>query len=480
MFRQLVIVAAALFAICLADDDVVVGTKDNFENLISKDELTFVKFYAPWCGHCKKMAPDFQKAATELKGKAVLVDLDATEAKELATKYEVRGFPTLKLFSKGEVIADYSGGRSTEDMVKYIERALLPSFTKLEDEKAVKTFVEENSGKVMVFGSSLDKFAFEFKKVSIAIHDILPDTIAFGTVEDASLLKSITKDTEISKDQVVIARSDGSVDVYTGEVDGLQKWIKAGALPSFQELSRENAVLYTEAGKPIFILFQDPKKKNEKIVDNIQKIADKYRGTDAPLFCWVNAVELKSFVDHIGLGDADPAIAIYDFSNDAKFIFNEEYSDEALASWVEKFTKGEIAQHMKSEPVPEKNDEPVYVVVADSWKDVVENKDKDVLIEQYAPWCGHCKALAPVLDELATELKDAENIVIAKMDATKNDAPAAYKASGYPTLHFFAAGSDKGVPYEGGRTKEDFLKFLRENATNKDSIPTEGDNKEEL
>lgn len=66
---------------------------------------------------------------------------------------------------------------------------------------------------------------------------------------------------------------------------------------------------------------------------------------------------------------------------------------------------------------------------------IYRDNKKDVLLEMYAPWCGHCKNLVPVYDELATDLKDVENLVIAKMDATANDSPhSAYSAKGYPTI----------------------------------------------
>lgn len=474
---------ALLFLTVLGGDDVVVGNKDNFDEIISKKELTFVKFYAPWCGHCKKMAEDFKEAASALKGKAVLVDLDATVEKDLAAKYGVRGFPTLKLFSGGEVISDYKGGRTKEAIVKYINNALLPSFTECGDADAVAKFVKENTGKAIFFGANLDGLKSEFKKSSLSLRDLIPDNVAFGAVSDISLLKELT-DKEVKADSIVVVRED-STDIYTGEASGFEGWAKLSALETFGELSRDTASLYTELNKPIFILFQDPAKKDESVNSAIIEIAKKYRADSAMAFAWINVVELKSFAEHIGVADKDPAIAIYEFSSDVKYIFDEKFSAETLGGWIEKFNAGEITPTMKSQPIPEKNDEPVKIVVGDSWTDIVEDESKDVLIEQYAPWCGHCKKLAPILDELAADLKDVKTLVIAKMDATMNDAPADYKAQGYPTLHFFKAGEKKGKAYDGGRTKEDFVKFLKENCTHKEGIDlkeeaTDEGEKEEL
>lgn len=67
--------------------------------------------------------------------------------------------------------------------------------------------------------------------------------------------------------------------------------------------------------------------------------------------------------------------------------------------------------------------------MAKTFKEMVTDVDKDVLIEFYAPWCGHCKALAPKYDELGDKMVN-ENVVIAKMDATANDVPPPFEVRG--------------------------------------------------
>lgn len=70
------------------------------------------------------------------------------------------------------------------------------------------------------------------------------------------------------------------------------------------------------------------------------------------------------------------------------------------------------------------------VVVGETFEEIVSDPEKEVLIEFYAPWCGHCKALAPKYDELGEKLKETENLVIAKIDATANDFPSVYEVRG--------------------------------------------------
>ena len=76
---------------------------------------------APWCGHCKNLAPHWEKAAKELKGKVKLGAVDATVHQQLAGKYGVQGYPTIKYFAAGAKgdPDNYDGGRTADDIVAW-------------------------------------------------------------------------------------------------------------------------------------------------------------------------------------------------------------------------------------------------------------------------------------------------------------------------------------------------------------------------
>jgi protein disulfide isomerase family A protein 3 len=144
----------------------------------------------------------------------------------------------------------------------------------------------------------------------------------------------------------------------------------------------------------------------------------------------------------------------------------EEFTPERLQTFTEKFLDGSLAPYVKSEPVPESNDGPVKVVVGSTFESIVNDPTKDVLIEFYAPWCGHCKSLAPKYEELAQKLSNEDSIVIAKMDATANDVPKPYDVRGFPTIYFAPKGSkDSPRSYEGGREVDEFIKYLAKEST---------------
>ena len=106
MLRTLVVAAfVSVVVFAEGDSDVVTLTLDNFEHLtqLNTGATTgdwFIKFYAPWCGHCKRLAPTWEEVATELKGQVNVAKVDVTENRALGKQFGVKGFPTLLFFRK--------------------------------------------------------------------------------------------------------------------------------------------------------------------------------------------------------------------------------------------------------------------------------------------------------------------------------------------------------------------------------------------
>jgi len=102
------------------DNVVQVTTQTEFtKQVLNSDELVLVEFYAPWCGHCKSLEPEWKKAASALKGIVKLVAVDADAHRDLASPYGVQGFPTIKFFGTDKKPQDYSGGRTAKDIVDF-------------------------------------------------------------------------------------------------------------------------------------------------------------------------------------------------------------------------------------------------------------------------------------------------------------------------------------------------------------------------
>lgn len=96
------------------DSDVVVLTNSNWEELVRKsDSPWLVKFYAPWCGHCRALEPTWNEVSKKLKGRVNVGKVDITQEKWIAEDWDLTGFPTIKLLQKDKAY-HYTGMRSPE------------------------------------------------------------------------------------------------------------------------------------------------------------------------------------------------------------------------------------------------------------------------------------------------------------------------------------------------------------------------------
>jgi len=224
-----------------AGSDVLVLDSDNFDSHVGGDQAAFVEFYAPWCGHCKSLAPEYEIVATAFKGQPVkIANVDADKHRDLGGRFGVSGFPTLKFFPAGSKEPEaYNGGRSAKDIIDFV------------------------NGKTGLNG------------------------------------------------------------------------------------------------------------------------------------------------------------------------------------------------RVKSSPTA------VTVLTTDNFNSIVKDPTKSVLVEFYAPWCGHCKKLAPDYEKIASSFEGESEVVIAKLDADDHKSVASeYGVTGYPTIKFFSKDKKEGETYNGGRSPQDFVDFI--------------------
>jgi protein disulfide-isomerase A1 len=174
----------------------------------------------------------------------------------------------------------------------------------------------------------------------------------------------------------------------------------------------------------------------------------------------------ERLAEFVGVTAADlPTLRALQPADMKKFVWDGDLaalSVDAIGTWIDDVTAGRAAPHLKSEEPPAEQGDNV-VIVGKEYAKIVKDASKDVLVKYYAPWCGHCKKLAPVWEELATAYKDEPNLVIGKFDATANEADGV-QIQGYPTLIFYPKDNKEGVKFEGERDLESIKKWLADNS----------------
>jgi len=442
------------------DEAVFTLTTENFDQFIADNPKVLVEFYAPWCGHCKALAPEYEKAAQAIAADesidAKLAKVDATEEKDLATKFGVKGFPTLKFFT-GDVESptDYSGGRTEPTIVQWLRTRSMPPVSILESADDVEAF--RKKGSVVLVGF----FAADGDEAK-ALNDVAEanrESVVVGQVTSADVK---VEGTEFGK-LYMFRDFEEPVVAFDGEVsvDGITEFLNAERFPLIDAIGPENYKDYVDRGLPIvwISLNADDEDELKKIVDGVMPFAKDAKGKLS--FTYVDATKYAQHVQNLGITET-PGILIAG-DNNKKYLFSGAVSSEDdLKAFFDGYAAGTLEAHLKSQAVPETNDEPVYVLVGSEFEKVVGG-DKDVFVEYYAPWCGHCKRLAPEYEKVGEAFSDVDSVIVAKADATENDFPEDIK--GFPTLMFYPKGQTTAVKYSGDRKQEAIIEFIKENAS---------------
>ncbi len=182
-----------------ADESNVLSlTKDTFDDAVKNNKYLLVKFVAPWCGHCKALGPAYAAAAKQLadSGSEIkLASVDATIDQELAQKFDVKGYPTLKFFSDGTTL-EYTGGRSQDDIVSWLKKKTGPAADDLQTVDDLNKLKEASD--VVVIGAFKDTdgdAAASFLQVAKTL-----DGIPFGITSNKDVLQEL----EVTQDTIVL------------------------------------------------------------------------------------------------------------------------------------------------------------------------------------------------------------------------------------------------------------------------------------
>jgi len=324
-----------------------------------------------------------------------LVKVDCTEAgKDTCGRFQVSGYPTLKIFRGGEVSQDYGGPREAAGIVKYMKAQVGAASKECKTDEDLETLLKKPE--VVVVSYLTEKADQDvFAKVA----NTLRESVAFGHAPTSTKGKGIV----LYRPTNLQSKFEDKEVKYEGEVekDAITKWIKENYHGLVGHRTLDNAKDFKE---PLVIAYF--------AVDYAKNV----KGTNY----WRNRIMkvAKGFEGRLNFA-----------------ICNEDDFDG-----------------------------PVKVAVAKNFKSLVTDSTKDVLVEFYAPWCGHCKKLTPIYDELGEKLA-GENVEIVKMDATANDVPPGFDVRGFPTLFWIPKDTKKPVPYQGGRELDDFIKYIAEKAT---------------
>lgn len=413
--------------------------------------------------------------------------MDATleENKPLAAKYEIRGFPTLKIFRDGATDApgEYKGPRDGAGIVSFLEKVNGPPSSELKTAEEVAAFKEgKEVSLVGVFASAASAEFKAFEATAKALREDHSFAHIFTKGAGKGAGSTLVPELKAGSGVVLFKAFDdphavAEADLASAKgVEALTAWIGATTTPALVELDQSprnkrvlDAIFKADTPKLLGFITKGHKQEAafKKALTELAAKAKELRASGATEGLYdviaVDPTANAGAVQFFGLAaeGADlPAIAVHAPKANAKYV-KAKAKPADVAAFLASFHAGKLSPHIKSEAPPKKNDGPVKVVTAKTFDSIVA-KGKTTLLEVYAPWCGHCKTLAPIYEKVGAAFKGDKNIVIAKFDGTANDLPpsAGLEVKGFPTLALVTP-EGKTVTYTGDRTEEALIAFVK-------------------
>ena len=444
------------------ENDVIILTDSTFDKAVAKYDYLLVLFYAPWCGHCKKFHPEYEKAAKTLrKENLYLSKVDATVEKKLAEKFEIQGFPTVKLFIKGEAI-EYTGGRKEQEVINWMRKKTGPATKLIQSTEDIDKLKKDNDVVLIYFGNNKNELD-EYIKVARKNEDF-----PFANVENEEIAKKLG----IKMGTVVMFRNfEEPQKELSGSLTSkkIEEFIDSFSSPKVMGFDEKAAQIIFGKAIPAIILYCD---KNSDKWDEYRKlmetISDKIGGKLKVVQTDIKEGMASRLAEYIGVKESDlPSVRIADTRIDLKkYNMEGEINEKNILKFIEDWENNKLKPHLKSAEEPKENKDDVFVVVGKTFEKEVINNDKDVMLLFYAPWCGHCKALHPKYEEVAKKLKEKNpKLLLAKIDATENEVEN-INISGFPTVKFYPGNKKNKAPidYNGDRSVNDMIKFIKTNA----------------
>lgn len=467
--------------LALVHSEVPELTDEDFEPkaLVEKEPNLFIKFYAPWCSHCKRLDPVWEEAAAIIEAeKGVNIKFasyDVTQDPHNASlELKVAGLPTLYIYHKG-LGKKYSGERKTvEDLLTVARNHGKPAAQVLKTQAQIDAVVSDKTQTSVIAFVARDGMSesMVYEHVSSYYRDL----IKFYIVKKPKLCYSNWKGADKAAGLTKPPRRNAALAVIRPLSDQVWKWYPEQVMREAEiaswivETSKSEMNLlnpttkfrYTD--KPMLVAFVADGIEPTSVIDEMKVLAsshEEYYFATAKASDF--AVDIHKDFGH-ALSSTESRVCVW-------YPFHKEFYASTGAGVTTALVKNLIEDHragrnkiIKSEPAPEvATVNGLTTLVGTTFESTLrENEGKHVFLVLHATWCGHCKNLLPIWDEVAKSLESNDKIIVAAMEVTLNTLPYPFTTEGYPTLVMKAPKTEKPVISKAGHSLEAITVYLKD------------------
>ncbi|XP_073004372.1 protein disulfide isomerase-like 5-2 [Typha latifolia] len=323
------------------DGTVIELDDSNFDAAIAAFDFILVDFYAPWCGHCKRLSPELDTAAPVLAGMSepiLIAKINADKYTKLASKYEIDGFPTMKLFMHG-IPVEYTGPRKAELLVRFLKKFVAPDVSLLESDSAIRDFVEAAGSNFPIFiGFGLNEsvivdYGSKYKKKAW-----------FSVAKDFSEEMMVAYDFDKVPALVFLHPKYNEQSVFYGPFEGdfLEEFIRQNQLPLAVPINMETLKLLNDDKRKIVLTIMEDEldEKSIKLVKTLRSAATANRDL---VFGYVGVKQWEEFVDTFDVSKSSqlPKMLVWDGNEEYQLVVgSERLEEEDQGTQISHFLEG--------------------------------------------------------------------------------------------------------------------------------------------
>ncbi|KAG8197832.1 hypothetical protein JTE90_020110 [Oedothorax gibbosus] len=463
--------------------------------LIKSEKVPFmVMFYAPWCGFCKRLKPDYEAVATDLKGEAIMAAMDVNRPENAIVRqhFNITGFPTLLYFRNGKALYKYAGDNNRDALLNFMknpdqktekpkeeEWSDSPSEVyHLTDDTFNSVLETETSALVMFYApwcGHCKKMKPEYEAAAAKIKD--QDIPGILAAVDAIKEKSVADRFKISGYPTVkyFVKGEVQFDVSVRTADRYPKEPPPPPPPEVPwseepshvvHLTEEDFKPFLKRKKHVLLMFYAPWCGHcKRAKPEFQAAAEQFKDDPKVEFAAIDCTAHSSVCSAHDV-KGYPTLKYFNYYKIDK-PYDGGRTEKEFVEYMKYAVDGVAPPTPPPPPPPEEfwkdlpNGQHVQYMKDATFEDLIKSKGS-ALVMFYAPWCGHCKSMKPAFAEAAAILNgEMVDCVLGAVDATVETALASkFSVRAFPTLKYFKDG--KVVQeYNSGRKAEDIISFMK-------------------
>lgn len=449
------------------EETLTVFTDQTYKEIMTYYDTLFLIFYAPWCGMCERGIPQFEKISQELQSEfpnCLFAKVDCQTNREVRNHFEVTGYPTYLLIHKDKIMGEFFPSVTSPRIRNFIKDKTMFLGEEATTLKQIEDKISRNDVIIVYFGNE-DKDISTISS-SLLFHSNIP--FVYCNTNNKPKIASKFKLKSQRTIKLFKQYDEREHELFIkGELkkEHVDELINVYSQPLIMKYNKETFdYVFTQHHSAIFFIQsqKDQFKSSDMLV-----IAKEFREkAKVVLIDSIDTEYNQEFLEKNNIANNDLPLIKYFYTINAPLQYPIPGPYDNITS-IKEFIS-QLLDNKEKIKAESSSLSSVYVLTAHTFQKEVIDNGMDVLVKFYAPWCGHCKRLAPIYEQLAMKFADNAKIRIAEIDSTMHSIDS-INIEGYPTIIFFPFGNKQNyIQYDGEGTLDEMIQFVNANAKNSD------------